>query len=314
MKKIPLLVIVGPTASGKTALSVELAKRLNGEIVSADSMQIYKNMDIATAKPTDDEKQGIVHHLMDFLPQSEKFSVADYCVLAKSAINDISSKNKLPILVGGTGLYIDSLVDNVDFSPVPEDENLREQLYTLAEEKGADYLLDILSEFDEESAVRLSEQKNIKRIVRSIEVYKLSGITQTQHNLNSKLKESPYKTLKIGLKAQDRQFLYDRINKRVDEMKEKGLVDEAKDFFSKTNSNTASMAIGYKELLPYFEGEKSLDDCIDTLKMQTRRYAKRQLTWFSKDESIIWFSIDEMDFSEIINEAEELVKKELFNE
>lgn len=314
MKKIPLLVIVGPTASGKTALSVELAKRFNGEIVSADSMQIYKNMDIATAKPTEKEKQGIAHHLMDFLPPSEKFSVADFCALAKNAIDDIVSRNKLPILVGGTGLYIDSLVDNVDFSPVPEDENLRAQLYALAEEKGVDYLLGMLSEFDEESANRLSEQKNIKRIVRSIEVYKLSGITQTQHNLNSKLVESPYNALKIGLNAKDRQFLYDRINKRVDDMREKGLVDEAKDFFSKANSNTASMAIGYKELLPYFMGEKTLDDCIETLKMQTRRYAKRQLTWFLKDESINWFFIDEMDFSDIINEAEELVKKELFNE
>lgn len=314
MKKIPLLVIVGPTASGKTALSVELAKRFDGEIVSADSMQIYKNMDIATAKPTEKEKQGIVHHLMDFLPPSEKFSVADYCSLAKKAINDIVSRNKLPILVGGTGLYIDSLVDNVGFSPVEEDENLREELYSLAKAQGVDCLLDMLREFDEESANRLSEQKNIKRIVRSIEVYKLSGITQTQHNLNSKSVESPYHTLKIGLNAKERLFLYDRINKRVDDMRKSGLVDEAKEFFSKDTSNTSSMAIGYKELLPYFDGEKTLDDCIETLKMQTRRYAKRQLTWFLKDESINWFFIDEMDFSDIISEAEELVKKELFNE
>lgn len=312
-EKIPLLVIVGPTASGKTALSIELAKRFDAEIISADSMQIYKNMDIATAKPTVDEMQGIKHHLIDFLDESEKFSVAQYCDLANEKIREVSKKGKLPILVGGTGLYIDSLVDNVTFSEIGEDENLRKELYSLYEQNGVEYLLSMLREFDVDSAQRLSEQKNVKRIIRSIEIYKLSNITQTEHIKNSKLIESPYKTVKIGLKSFDRQFLYDRINTRVDDMIERGLVDEAKKFFSKESSNTASMAIGYKELLPYFEGEKTLDECVENLKMQTRRYAKRQLTWFSKDQSVNWFFIDKTDFCEIVEQSISIVKKDFYN-
>lgn len=311
MNMIPLVVIVGPTASGKTSLSVELSKILDAEIVSADSMQIYKKMDIATAKPTMEERCSIVHHLMDFLDFTESFSVAQYCELAHPAISDIYARGKLPIVVGGTGLYVDSLVNNITFVNTPEDKKLRESLYSLYDEHGVDYLLDMLSKFDSESAKRLSEQKNVKRIIRAIEVYKTTGITQTQINIDSKRNISPYKAVKIGLKPYDRQFLYDRIEKRVDQMISDGLLDEAKEFLSQHSSNTASMAIGYKELAPYFSGDAELSSCVQNLKKQSRRYAKRQLTWFSKDESINWLYIDKLTHNELVGSALDIIKRNL---
>lgn len=312
--KIPLVSIVGPTASGKTALSIALAKVFDGEIVSADSMQIYKGMDIATAKATPDEQDGVRHHLVDFLDIDKSFSVAQYCDMAHSVIEDIYSRDKLPILVGGTGLYVDSLLNNIKFAQSETDEQLREQLYNDYENFGVDHLLDMLSEFDPETAQRLVTEKNVKRIIRAIEVYKTTGITMTQHNLDSRCIESPYKAVKLGLTAQDRQFLYDRINKRVDIMVENGLVEEAKEFLDTKHSNTSSMAIGHKELLPYLTGDAELEDCLENLKMQTRRYAKRQLTWFNRDKDIIWLYIDTLTKEELVEQAISEVKKGLFDE
>lgn len=314
IKKIPMISIVGPTASGKTALSIELAKVFDGEIVCADSMQIYKGMDIATAKPTYKEQQGIKHHLMGFLDIDKAFSVAQYCELAHKVIKDIYNRGNMPILVGGTGLYIDSLIDNVSFVDCDTDEELRTELKALSEQHGVSYLLDMLNEFDPLTAQKLSIERNVKRIIRAIEVYKTTGETIAEHNARSKNVESPYKTVKIGLTANDRQFLYDRINKRVDLMVESGLIDEAKSFIDRKHSLTSSMAIGHKELLPFFRGDSELETCLENLKMQTRRYAKRQLTWFNRDKQINWFYLDTMNTDELINKAVELVKKVLFNE
>lgn len=312
--KIPLLVIVGPTASGKTKLSIEIAKAFDGEIVSADSMQIYKGMDIATAKPSLAEQEGIVHHLIDFLDIEDNFSVAEYCKLAHKVILDIFSRGKLPILVGGTGLYIDSVVNNTVFSDIDKDDDIRTNLQDLADKNGVDYLLSMLKEIDIDSYVNLSQTKNLKRIIRAIEVYKLSGKTITEYNSESHNSDSLYKVIKIGLNAEDRQFIYDRINKRVDIMCDQGLLAEAKSFLNSHMSDTSKMAIGYKELAPYFNNELSLNECLNNLKMQTRRYAKRQLTWFRKDININWLYIDLLSQNEILASVIEIVKKGLFNE
>lgn len=312
--KIPMICVVGPTASGKTSLSIKLAKIFHGEIVSADSMQIYKGMDIATAKPTVAEQDGIVHHLIDFLDVDKSFSVAQYCELAKEIINDIHNRGKLPVLVGGTGLYIDSLIDNVTFVESDANEELRNSLQREYEMFGVEYLLSKLEKVDPDIAQKLKETHNPKRIIRAIEVFETTGITMSQHNANSRLKESPFKVVKIGLTAFERQFLYDRINKRVDIMVENGLLDEAKAFLDVKLSSTSAMAIGHKELIPYFNNETDLESCLENLKMQTRRYAKRQLTWFRKDEDINWFNIDLLSSDELVNNAVELVKKGLFDE
>lgn len=314
MMKQKVIAVIGPTASGKTALSVELAKRFNGEIVSADSMQIYKYMDIATAKPTEEEKQGIPHHLMDFLEPSESFSVARYCELAHAAIADIASRGKLPIIVGGTGLYVDSLLGGMQFEDQQIDPALRAQLTAELEEKGVDHMLDLIRAFDPASADRLSAERNPKRIVRCIEVYRLTGMTQTQLNAEQQGEESPYDAVKIGLTAADREVLYDRINRRVDLMMENGLLDEARRFYDSAFGETAAAAIGYKELLPYLKGEQELSICVANLKRATRRYAKRQMTWFRRDRSIHWFNIDELRFDQILSEAAAIIKKELFHE
>ncbi len=308
MSKIPLIVICGPTASGKTALSIAIANALNGEIVSCDSMQIYKGMDIATAKPTVDERAKAVHHLVDFLDPGESFSVAEYIKLANSAITDIHSRGRTPILCGGTGLYVTSLVDNVTFDEFGSDESIRQELFALANQHGNGYLLDILREFDPDSAERLHEN-NLNRIIRAIEVYRVTGKTITDYNRNSKLTESPYDTVMIGINYRDRQKLYDRINLRVDLMLNEGLLKEAKEVLSNEQMKTAAQAIGYKELAPYFSGERTLEDCIENLKMQSRRYAKRQLTWLRRDQRIRWIYADECEsFDDILNQALEYIK------
>lgn len=311
-KPIKLISVVGPTASGKTALAVELAKKYNGEIISADSMQIYKGMNIATAKPTDEEKQGIPHHLTDFLPSDKTYSVADFADEAGRCIEDIVSRGKMPIIAGGTGLYVDSLLNGVSFEKQERNEEISNELFALYQQNGIDYLLNMLGEFDGESAENLREQRNVKRIIRAIEFYKTSGITISEHNRNSKLQGSPYSPIKIGLKFEDRQKLYDRINLRVDIMLENGLVDEAREVLSSSLSSTSKMAIGYKELIPYFSGERSLDECVEILKRETRRYAKRQLTWFNRDKNINWILVDKFKcFDDILNYAETIIDKGL---
>ena len=290
--KIPLIAIVGPTASGKTSLAVEICKRLGGEAVSCDSMQIYEGMDIATAKPTVEEMQGIPHHLIGFLSPDEQFSVAKYCEMARECVNDITNRNKKAVLVGGTGLYYSSLTDNISFFEEETDFHYREELKRRAESEGAEVLLDELRKVDPESASQL-HINNLGRIMRALEIYHATGKTKTEQNNQSRLNPSPFEVTAICLDARDRQFLYNRINLRVDLMLEAGLLEEAKRFFDSPLGNTAKQAIGYKELDPYFKGEKTLDECIENLKMQTRRYAKRQLTWFRRDEKINFLYIDD---------------------
>ncbi len=290
--KIPLIAIVGPTASGKTSLAVEICKRYGAEAVSCDSMQIYKGMDIATAKPTIDEMQGIPHHMIGFLNPDEPFSVAKYCEMAKEIIFDISNRGKKAVLVGGTGVYYSSLTDNIEFLPEETDFEYREMLRKRAEREGAQVLLDELSEVDPEAAETL-HINNLGRIIRALEIHHTTGKTKTMQNEQSKQSPSPFETVTICLDARDRQVLYDRINKRVDIMLEAGLLAEAKAFFDSSLGRTACQAIGYKELNPYFSKEKSLDECVENLKMQTRRYAKRQLTWFRRNDKIKFLYIDD---------------------
>lgn len=297
MKK-KLLVIVGPTASGKTSLSVEVAKHYNGEVISADSMQIYRGMQIATAKPTYEEMDGIKHYLIDFLDLNESYSVGRYVEDAKRAVEVVLNKGKIPIICGGTGLYVDSLLNGINFTENSADPKIRAELNKLADEKGTDYLLDILSEFDLDSAKRLKEQKNLKRIIRAIEFYKTTGITITEQNEKSRIKASEYDCLIFGLTAKDRQYIYNRINKRVDNMIENGLLEEAKTILNSNLSETSSKAIGYKQLELYFKNEMPLEECIEKLKTETRHYAKRQLTWFRRNENINWINIDELKTTE----------------
>lgn len=291
---IKVIVIEGPTASGKTSLAVELAKRFEGEIVGADSMQIYKKMQIATAKPTTDETHGVSYHMIDFLEPDDEFSVADYVQMAHEAISGIHSRGNLPIICGGTGLYIDSLLNNICFAEADTDPAIRDNLTKLAAEKGGEYMLKMLGEFDPETASQL-HANNLKRIVRAIEVYKTTGITMSEQNRLSKECESPYDSLKFFLNFKNREKLYERIDNRVDKMISQGLIDEARSVLSEGDLKTSGQAIGYKELKPYFNGEKELSECIDSLKRSTRRYAKRQITWFKHDALAKHMFVD--DFS-----------------
>lgn len=306
--KPKILAVVGATASGKTSLGVELAKKYNGEVISADSMQIYKGLDIASAKPTTEEMQGIPHHLIDFLDRDVSFSVSDYVKLANEKIKDIISREKLPIIVGGTGLYIDSLLNNVKFSEGGSDEVYREKLYTIAREKGNEYLYNILLETDPVSAETI-HMNNLVRVIRALEVFHVTGRRFSELKAESRLIESPYDSLIIGLNFHDRQILYDRINQRVDEMLKMGLVDEAKNVWKAGNQKTASNAIGYKELIPYFENTMTISECVDRIKQETRRYAKRQLTWFRKNTRIQWIFLDEINKkSEILEKSQKTIE------
>lgn len=306
--KPKILAVVGATASGKTSLGVELAKKYNGEVISADSMQIYKGLDIASAKPTTEEMQGIPHHLIDFLDRDVSFSVSDYVKLANEKIQDIISRGKFPIIVGGTGLYIDSLLNNVKFSEGGSDEVYREKLYTIAREKGNEYLYNILLETDPVSAETI-HMNNLVRVIRALEVFHVTGRRFSELKAESRLIESPYDSLIIGLNFHDRQILYDRINQRVDEMLKMGLVDEAKNVWKAGNQKTASNAIGYKELIPYFENTMTISECVDRIKQETRRYAKRQLTWFRKNTRIQWIFLDEINKkSEILEKSQKTIE------
>ena len=310
--KLPLIVVCGPTASGKTALAVELAKKYNGEVVSADSMQIYKGMSIATAKPTHDEMQGIPHHLIDFLEPDVKFSVADYLPLARKCIADIHSRGKQPIICGGTGLYISSLIKNVRFEEIRSDPELRKKLEDEYKTIGAHNMWLRLNEIDPETASAVHEN-NAPRVVRGIETYMLTGKTLSQLRRESITEESEYKSCIIGLGFKDRSILYDRINRRVDIMLREGLVEECKNVYENNSLETACQAIGYKELIPYFKGEKELNDCIELIKQETRHYAKRQLTWFRKMEGITWIDPSESnDFENFLRNVQKIIAKTIF--
>ena len=307
--KTKLIAVVGPTASGKTSLAVSIAEAFNGSVVSADSMQIYKHMEIATAKPTAEEMHGIKHYLIDFLDMDESYSVGQYVIDAKKAVNEIVSEGKTPVLCGGTGLYVDSLINGIDFTDDSKDEKVRAELKALLDEKGLDCLIEILRELDPQSAERLSAERNPKRIMRAIEFYRTTGTTITQQNETSRLRGSEFNALIFGLTASDRQYIYDRINLRVDIMLQSGLLEEAKAVLSSDLSDTAKGAIGYRQLKPYFDGEKSLDECIERLKIETRHYAKRQLTWFKRNENIRWINIDELRTTEEqLNSIENIIR------
>lgn len=292
IEKIPLIVVVGPTASGKTGLAVALAKKYNGEIISADSMQIYKYMNIGTAKPTKEEMQSIPHHMIDFLEPSKNFSVADYVVLAKKCIEQIYAKGKQPILVGGTGLYVDSLLHNVQFGELKTDPDYRASLEKLYNEKGNAFVHNLLVEIDPQCAKNI-HCNNKGRVIRALEVYHLTGMKMSEYQKQAILKTSNYKTVIIGLSAKERSYLYERIHTRVDQMMDQGLLEETKFLWEQNFGSTAIQAIGYKELFVYFTENKPLEECIAMLKQQTRRYAKRQLTWFKRNQDIHWIRIDE---------------------
>lgn len=277
-----VLAVVGATASGKTSLSIALAKELGGEIISCDSMQIYRGMDIGTAKPSKEEKEGIPHHLIDIVEPSESFSVADYAPLAAKAIEDITSRGKLPIFCGGTGLYLDAVLTANEYSEAASDPSLREELTREAEEKGAQALWERLKAEDPASAEAI-HPNNVKRVVRALEIKLLTGVSKSEWDKRSRLAPSPYHSMVLGLSYPDRAVLYERIDKRVDMMLEAGLVDEVRSLIESgrlPRGSTAAQAIGYKEILAYLDGEVSLGEAVETLKTATRRYAKRQITWF----------------------------------
>lgn len=297
-----LIVICGPTASGKTGAGIALAKELCAQIVSADSMQIYKGMDIATAKPTADEMRSIPHHLIGYVERNNAYSLAAYLNDARSVINKLHDKNIMPIVVGGTGLYISSLVDNIVLDENENDKSLRLILQKQAQELGNEAMLEKLRLIDPETAAQL-HPNNLNRILRALEIYQQTGITMSEHKRRSRLAPSPYDCLMLGIDYADRSVLYDRINKRVDIMISSGLVDEAYDAYKNKNTGvTSAQAIGLKELIPYFEGVLTLEECVEKIKMETRRYAKRQLTWFRRDKRINWVICDESSSSEKILE------------
>lgn len=284
MKK-KIIVVAGATASGKTALGIALAQAVNGEIISADSMQVYKGMPIATAAPTAEEQQAVPHHLVELFNPDESFSVARWCDLARAKIDEILSRNHIPIIVGGTGLFIDSLADNIIFEEIPVDNALRQRLM----EKSEDDLYNELLSLDPKAAEDI-HKNNKKRVVRALELY-YAGSSKTQQNINSRKTESPYEVLYFFINYRDRQKLYDRINKRVDMMLDLGIIDEARDCMDKY-TGTSAQAIGHKELMPYLKGADSLENCVNKLKQETRRYAKRQITWFKRRENAVLLEPD----------------------
>ncbi|MCR3761271.1 tRNA (adenosine(37)-N6)-dimethylallyltransferase MiaA [Clostridium felsineum] len=287
-----ILIIAGPTAVGKTDISIKLAKKINGEIISADSMQIYKHMDIGSAKVSKEEMKGVKHHLIDIVEPSEDFSVASFKEKAQNAIDDITSRKKYPIIVGGTGLYINSLICNYDFTGAYKDEKYREHLQSIAQDKGKEYIHEKLKDIDIDSYRKLYPN-DLKRVIRALEVYKITGKTISELNSNVDLYDIPY-NIHYFILNMNREKLYERINLRVDIMIKNGLVDEVIKLRDMGyNSNMQSMkGIGYKEILSYLEGYISFDEAIDLIKKGSRHYAKRQLTWFRKDKRAIWIDKD----------------------
>ena len=287
MSKPKVIVICGPTASGKTALSIELAKKINGEIISSDSMQIYKDMNIGTAKPTAEEMQGIKHYLLDFVEPDKRYSVAEFKKDAEKAIEEILSKGKIPIVVGGTGLYVDSLIYGIEYQNIELDEKYRKELEKIAEEQGLQVLYKRAKEIDEEAIKKISPNDK-KRIIRILEIYKATGKNKTEQEIESRKKEIKY-DFKVFAINMDREKLYERINKRVDIMIEQGLIEEVKEITRKYKDfPTAMQGLGYKEVIEYLDEKMSKEEMIEKVKMETRRYAKRQITWFKKNKQTMW--------------------------
>lgn len=309
---IPILCITGPTASGKTALAIELGKLYGCEIISADSMQIYKGLDIGTAKPDASEMDGVVHHMLDVAEPGEQFSVADYCRMVHGLIKEINDRGKNVILAGGTGLYINSVVNNTDFSTGDSDEAFRERLWKESEIKGPEVLHKRLSEIDPQSAERI-HQNDVRRVIRALEVYEVTGKTMSEYRTCAVSGEKLYKAVKIGL-TMDRDKLYDRINKRVDIMLEAGLLDEVRSVLCEEfKASTAAQAIGYKEFIAYLEGRLTFEEAVEKVKQGSRNYAKRQLSFFRADSTINWIDTTGKDFPDIIKESQKIIGG-LFND
>ena len=307
-------VICGPTASGKTALSVALAQRFDGEVVSADSMQLYRRMDIGTAKPTAGERRGIPHHMLDVADPGEPYSVARYVQEATACVEDILSRGKLPIVCGGTGLYIDGLLRGTDFQPNGGDTGLRQQLEEDWERHGPAALLERLAQVDPESAARLHPADR-RRILRALEVYLTTGETITAHNARTRAAPPRYEAVSLGLNTDPRQLLYDRIDRRVGEMLERGLLREVESLWREgLLEGTAAQAIGYKELLAFLRGEDTLEAAADRIRQKSRNYAKRQLTWFRRDPRIRWIVYNTPDAHEAVcQEATDYLRRALYN-
>ena len=297
MKK-PLIVLTGPTAVGKTSLSIALARAVEGEIISADSMQVYKHMDIGSAKIKKEEMEGIPHYLIDVLEPDEEFHVVRFQEMAKEAMKEIYSKGKIPILTGGTGFYIQAVVKDIDFSQDTEKSSVRERLENLAQEKGGEYLHELLAQRDPESAEKI-HPNNIKRVIRALEYYELTREKISLHNEREGEKVSPYNTAYFVLNDH-RERLYEKIDRRVDQMLDEGLVEEVRRLaqMGYTRDMVSMQGLGYKEILAYLEGEYSLEEAVYVLKRDTRHFAKRQLTWFRREKDVIWVNKPDFDYDD----------------
>lgn len=299
MCKPKVIVICGPTASGKTALSIELAKKINGEIISSDSMQIYKYMDIGTAKPSKEEMQGIKHYLLDFVEPNQRYSVAEFKKAAEAAIEEILKKGKTPIIVGGTGLYVDSLIYGIEYQDIELDEKYRQELEDRASKEGLEKLYEEAQKVDPQAMEKISPNDK-KRILRILEIYKTTGKNKTEQEIESRKNGVKY-DYKVFAINWGREALYERINKRIDMMIEQGLIQEVEQLLKKYNEfPTAMQGLGYKEVVEYLQGITSKEEMIEKLKMETRRYAKRQITWFKKNKQTIW--IGPKDLQRILDE------------
>ena len=296
--KRPLIVLTGPTAVGKTSLSISLAKAVNGEIISADSMQVYKKMDIGSAKIRPEEMQGVKHYLVDILEPEEEFHIVKFQQMAKEAMEEIYEKGKIPILVGGTGFYIQAVTRDIDFTEAQQENTYRAELEKLAETEGAEYLHDRLKEVDPASADTI-HANNVKRVIRALEFYHQNGTPISAHNAEQKKQTSPYNLAYFVLNA-PRDILYERIDKRVDQMLEEGLVNEVEGLKREgCHRGMVSMqGLGYKEILAYLEGEYPLEEAVRILKRDTRHFAKRQLTWFRRESDVIWVDKDKFHWDE----------------
>ena len=311
MSKPRVVAVGGPTASGKTALSVALARAFDGEIINADSMQIYKNLDVGTAKPSAEERQGIPHYLLDFLSPETPYSVADFTAAADPLIRDITARGRLPLVVGGTGLYITSLLSGMAFAPEKTDPAIRARLQARADTEGGAALYAELQRIDPDYAAQV-HPNNLPRVIRALELFEATGRRMSDQRREARPAEAPYHALCLCLTCRDRAVLYSRIDRRVDEMVENGVLDEARQVYDHRDAyRTAAQAIGYKEFFPYFEGTANLTECTERLKQATRNYAKRQLTWFRRQNDAVWLYLDEEDVTE---HACTLVRAFLHNE
>ena len=297
-EKKPLIVLTGPTAVGKTALSIQLARRIGGEIISADSMQVYRHMDIGTAKIRLEEMDGVPHHLIDILEPTEDFNVVRFQALARAAAEDIYSRGKIPIVAGGTGFYIQALLNDIDFTQIDENTQFREEMERLAAEQGAEVLHERLRAVDPESAEAI-HANNVKRVIRALEFYHQNGTPISEHNEEQKQQTSPYNLAYFVLTA-PREILYERIDRRVDQMMEEGLLEEVKSLRERgCHRGMVSMqGLGYKEILAYLEGEYPLEEAVRILKRDTRHFAKRQLTWFRREQDVIWVDKEQFHWNE----------------